>query len=73
VADQYPCANVIGTDLSPIQPSWLPVNVSMFVDDCEDDDWLHGSGFDLIHFRGVADVLRDMDSVLAKAHAFVLL
>lgn len=26
MADQYPMAEVIGTDLSPIQPSWVPAN-----------------------------------------------
>lgn len=26
MADKYPMAEVIGTDLSPIQPSWIPAN-----------------------------------------------
>lgn len=26
MADKFPMANVIGTDLSPIQPSWVPPN-----------------------------------------------
>jgi methylase of polypeptide subunit release factors len=26
MADQYPMAEVIGTDLSPIQPEWVPAN-----------------------------------------------
>ncbi|EGU84191.1 hypothetical protein FOXB_05300 [Fusarium oxysporum f. sp. conglutinans Fo5176] len=30
-ADQYPGAEIIGTDLSPIQPSWVPPNVQLFV------------------------------------------
>ncbi|POR37496.1 mRNA 3'-end-processing protein YTH1 [Tolypocladium paradoxum] len=68
VADLYPSASVIGTDLSAIQPKWVPVNVRMFVDDCEEPDWLHGSGYDLVHFRGMAGVLRDLDGVLAKAY-----
>ncbi|CAG7557400.1 unnamed protein product [Fusarium equiseti] len=33
-ADQYPNANIIGTDLSPIQPSWTPPNLQL---------WLMGS------------------------------
>ncbi|PNY28067.1 mRNA 3'-end-processing protein YTH1 [Tolypocladium capitatum] len=68
VADLYPSASVIGTDLSAIQPKWVPVNVRMFVDDCEEPDWLHGSGYDLVHFRGMAGVLHDLDGVLAKAY-----
>lgn len=26
MADKFPMAEVIGTDLSPIQPSWMPTN-----------------------------------------------
>jgi hypothetical protein len=66
VADKFPSASVIGTDLSPIQPTWLPMNVRMYVEDCEEPDWLHGSYFDLIHFRGIANALRDLPGVLAK-------
>lgn len=70
MADFYPDATVIGTDLSPIQPSWLPINLRMFVEDCEEDEWMHGSDFDLIHFREVAGVLRDVDAVLATAYSY---
>lgn len=31
--DEYPEAIVIGTDLSPIQPAFVPPNVSFFVED----------------------------------------
>lgn len=68
VADKYPDASVMGTDLSPVQSSWLPLNLQMFVDDCEEDDWLHGTGFDLAHMRDVLGFLRDQDNVLAKVH-----
>ncbi|ODA76160.1 hypothetical protein RJ55_08443 [Drechmeria coniospora] len=68
VADVYPSASVIGTDLSAIQPKWVPVNVRMFVDDCEEPDWLHGSNYDLVHFRGMAGILRDVSAVLRKTH-----
>ncbi|KAG6256334.1 hypothetical protein E4U23_002406 [Claviceps purpurea] len=71
VADQYPSASVIGTDLSPIQPKWVPVNVRMYVDDCEEPDWLHGSQFDLVHFRGMAGTLRDLDKLLKRVHSHV--
>ncbi|KAG5928830.1 hypothetical protein E4U42_007943 [Claviceps africana] len=71
VADQYPSASVIGTDLSPIQPRWVPVNVRMYVDDCEEPDWLHGSNFDLVHFRGMAGTLRDLDRMLKRTYLHV--
>ncbi|KAI9171811.1 mRNA 3'-end-processing protein YTH1 [Paramyrothecium foliicola] len=68
VANLYPEALVIGTDLSPIQPSWLPVNVKMFVEDCEEPDWLHGSWYDLIHFRSMASTLRNLNGILTKLY-----
>jgi hypothetical protein len=71
VADQYPSASVVGTDLSPIQPKWVPVNVRMYVDDCEEPDWPHGSNFDLVHFRGMAGTLRDLDRMLKRTYPYV--
>jgi cyclopropane fatty-acyl-phospholipid synthase-like methyltransferase len=38
MADQFPQAEVIGTDLSPIQPSWYVVlKLSMVVQDLTDE------------------------------------
>lgn len=71
VADAYPSASVIGTDLSPIQPSWLPVNLRMFIDDCEEDQWLHGDGYDLVHLRDMSGFLRNPDALLAKIYEYV--
>lgn len=28
-ADEYPNCEVIGTDLSPIQPTWIPPNLKL--------------------------------------------
>jgi SAM-dependent methyltransferase len=33
-ADEYPNAEVIGIDLSPIQPSWVPTNCKFLVVSC---------------------------------------
>ena len=33
-ADEYPSAVVIGIDLSPIQPSWVPTNCKFLVVSC---------------------------------------
>lgn len=35
-ADEYPEATVVGVDLSPIQPTWVPPNVKFLVDDLEE-------------------------------------
>ena len=39
-ADRYPSALVTGTDLSPIQPSWVPPNCKFEIDDAE-REWTH--------------------------------
>lgn len=33
MGDQYPEAEIIGTDLSPIQPAYVPPNVRFFIED----------------------------------------
>ncbi|KAL5347975.1 hypothetical protein ACLOAV_007387 [Pseudogymnoascus australis] len=50
VGDQYEGAEVIGIDLSPIQPNWVPPNVQFRVDDI-DKDWMFEHPLDLIHTR----------------------
>lgn len=37
MGEMYPSARVMGTDLSPIQPEWVPPNVSFEIDDFEAD------------------------------------
>ncbi|KAL1954914.1 hypothetical protein VTO42DRAFT_452 [Malbranchea cinnamomea] len=52
VADAYPSAEVKGTDLSPIQPTWVPPNLSFEIDDAE-STWTFKRKFDLIHFQNM--------------------
>jgi len=57
VADEHPQALVIGTDLSPIQPGWVPPNCKFYVDDAEANwDW---ELFDLIHGRSLGGSISD--------------
>ncbi|KAF5570808.1 methyltransferase like [Fusarium phyllophilum] len=49
-ADEHPSAEVVGTDLSPIQPDWVPANCVFEVDDFE-DPWVYKKPFDYIHAR----------------------
>jgi SAM-dependent methyltransferase len=53
-ADEYPSSTVIGNDLSPIQPTWVPTNCKFIVDDIE-SEWLYRphEAFDYIHGRGL--------------------
>lgn len=49
-AEQYPSASVLGTDLSPTQPTWVPPNVRFEIDDAN-DIWTFNTKFDYIHCR----------------------
>ncbi|KAL1303102.1 hypothetical protein AAFC00_006543 [Neodothiora populina] len=49
-ADLHPQADVIGTDLSPIQPAWTPPNCSFLIDNAE-DEWVYERQFDFVHSR----------------------
>jgi len=59
MGDVFPGAEILGLDLSPIQPKWTPPNVRFIIDDVE-DEWASGDGWDLAHFRTMALVLRDL-------------
>ncbi|KAI9737927.1 MAG: hypothetical protein M1834_009297 [Cirrosporium novae-zelandiae] len=68
-ADEFPSAVVIGTDLSPIQPSWVPPNCIFEIDDCESDwpdEWAR-QPFDFIHARSLAGSIRDHSRLLSQA------
>lgn len=49
--ETHPAAQVIGVDLSPIQPSWVYSNVKFEVDDLEKPWTWPEEYFDFIHCR----------------------
>ncbi|KAI8947878.1 S-adenosyl-L-methionine-dependent methyltransferase [Xylaria longipes] len=50
-ADQYPHAEVIGVDISPSQPQWIPPNLKFEIDDIT-QPWTYApNSFDYIHMR----------------------
>lgn len=48
MGDQFPRADVLGVDLSPIQPNAVPPNVRFEVDDVEDNWTFRENYFDFI-------------------------
>ncbi|KAL2074103.1 hypothetical protein VTL71DRAFT_7881 [Oculimacula yallundae] len=50
-ADQHPSASVIGTDISPIQPTWVPPNLKFEIDDAQLEWTYADNDFDYIHIR----------------------
>jgi SAM-dependent methyltransferase len=68
IADQLPMATVIGTDLSPIQPPWVPPNLQFYIDDAE-SEWLFRDfeKFDFIHGRALCGGIADWPAFYAQA------
>ncbi|EXK76095.1 hypothetical protein FOQG_19146 [Fusarium oxysporum f. sp. raphani 54005] len=50
-ADEHPDADVIGIDISPIMPNWVPPNLKFQIDDCGREWTFKESSFDYIHAR----------------------
>jgi hypothetical protein len=70
VGDEYPGAEVIGLDLSPIQSAWVPPNVKFYVDDVE-SDWVEKPGsVDFIHARHVRMAIKDWPKLLDQAYKY---
>jgi len=68
MAEQYPSASIIGADLSPIQPEWVPPNCSFEVDDLT-QPWLYGDNvMDFVHIREMFGSIPDWDEFFRQAH-----
>jgi SAM-dependent methyltransferase len=68
-ADAFPQAEIRATDLSPIQPTWVPPNLKFEVDDAEEDWTYKVNFFDYIHFRTMCGCFQNWDDTFAKAYA----
>lgn len=66
LAEQFPAAEVLGFDLSPIQPPWFPANCRFEVDDAE-SDWLYGEqSMDFVHARGMCGSIANWAALFAQ-------
>jgi hypothetical protein len=63
----YPSAHITGSDLSPIQPEFVPPNCQFEIDDAE-DEWLYSQKFDFIHWRFMMTCFSNPRSVLEQAY-----
>lgn len=66
-ADEYSESEVVGTDLSPIQPSWVPPNCKFLVDDAE-AEWTDSKSFDFIHIRTLSGSIGDWPRLLRQSY-----
>lgn len=51
MADAYPAAEVVGVDISPIQPRWVPPNLTFEVFDAEQPWTFADNRFSMVHTR----------------------
>ncbi|KAI1765034.1 S-adenosyl-L-methionine-dependent methyltransferase [Hypoxylon sp. FL1150] len=68
VGDQFPNAEVTGTDLSPTQPVWVPPNVRFEIDDCTKEWTWASDNFDFIHMRYLFGAVADWNALIAQAY-----
>ena len=67
IADQYPSAAVVGTDLSPVQPTMVPPNLTFEVDDFEQEWTFQKDSFDFIHWRLLLASVSDYPKLFRQA------
>ncbi|KAG5779529.1 hypothetical protein H9Q73_006829 [Fusarium xylarioides] len=67
MADLHPSAEVIGVDLSPIQPNFIPPNCRFEVDDINKEWTFPENKFDFIHIRYMTGTVPDWTELLKKA------
>ncbi|KAF4854183.1 Secondary metabolism regulator LAE1 [Colletotrichum siamense] len=67
MADKFPHAEVIGTDLSAVQPEWLPSNVKFIVDDVE-SAWIDPKKYDYIFVRYMLVSIADWPRLISNIY-----
>ncbi|KAL5332377.1 S-adenosyl-L-methionine-dependent methyltransferase [Aspergillus crustosus] len=74
-ADEFPLAEeaslsflIVGNDLSPIQPRWVPPNVIFEIDDVE-AEWPNRPPFDFIHSRYMCGSVQDWPRLFEQAYS----
>ncbi|KAH7163411.1 S-adenosyl-L-methionine-dependent methyltransferase [Dactylonectria estremocensis] len=71
VADEYPSADVVGFDISAVQPSWVPPNCRFQIDDAQLDWTFKEDEYDLIHMRYLYGGIDDWDKLYGQAFRHV--
>ncbi|KAM0540778.1 hypothetical protein ACHAPJ_013509 [Fusarium lateritium] len=66
VGEEYPNAEIIGNDLSAIQPSWVPPNVKFEIDDVE-QTWIHDK-LDFIFSRYMSTSILDWPKLVKNTY-----
>ncbi|KAK0613250.1 S-adenosyl-L-methionine-dependent methyltransferase [Immersiella caudata] len=66
-ADEHPEAVIIGTDVSPIQPTWVPPNIRFEIEDCTGPWSFEPNSFDYVHLRFLLGSIDNWDLLMQRA------
>ncbi|KAI3541838.1 methyltransferase domain-containing protein [Colletotrichum tamarilloi] len=67
MGEEFPNAEVVGNDLSAIQPTWVPPNVKFEIDDVE-SPWVNSKKYDFIFCRDMAASLADWPKLMERIY-----
>jgi len=67
-ADQYPHVEVTGTDITPIQPTWTPPNLTFELDDANQEWTWPDNTFDFVYVRFLNGCIRDWEKFYRQAY-----
>lgn len=67
VAEKFPNAEVVATDITCFQPTDVPPNVFFEIDDAQ-EEWTYTEPFDFIHIRGLSGAFCDWTAVYKEAY-----
>ena len=65
----FPSANVIATDISCIQPGWVPPNLEFQIDDAQLNWTFREELFDFIHVRYLYGAIEDWPKLYRQMYA----
>ncbi|KAJ9155342.1 Methyltransferase domain-containing protein [Pleurostoma richardsiae] len=67
-ADSHPDTQVVGTDISPIQPTWVPPNLKFEIEDCTQEWTFPPNKFDFIQLRWLIGSVKDWTALFREAY-----
>ncbi|KAK1984506.1 methyltransferase domain-containing protein [Colletotrichum cereale] len=67
MGDLFPHAEILGNDLSAIQPDWVPPNVKFEIDDVE-SSWVHDHKYDFIFSRYMCGSIGDWPTFMKRVY-----
>ena len=70
-ADEFPSAEVIGTDLSPIQPLFVSPNCKFEIDDACSEWAYTPNSFDFIHVRAMYGSVADWPAFYKEVFKYI--